>query len=642
MATFRLIDIITWTVQVFEIGQSPPYLAISHAWSDRVFPKQLPLAPSFGSAAIQQTLAKRALLHVRHCWVDLFCILQDSDQDMCEQIPLMGRIYGDAQAVLVILTSTLRLTQAQVDHGTAQLDDALAVWHAEAWTDDGPRRRWTRGAGRAALVHAMDVLARFTDAAWGTRVWTLQEYLLATELVWIGADLEPVSVRDELFAAIPHLCEELGISECARRRGDDDDDDSNPATARYERLFSHFAGMAARRTGATDRTRVMEMLGNRAAFLPVDEVYGAMAVSTVEIAVRPGEPREDAWRRWTETALEAGHLRWLMVPPAMLTPEEAAGLTCAEVVCAKRHVLSSASGLDTVTPYGPMAVSEGTVLMTARPVGACTLLRELGPVHRGSNGWVHRDLTLILYAKGNWFSAVDVAVAFGAGRYSNKQLLMIAQTLVNNYERALRCIDQHTERAFYPLFPSERSWSVWADFMQLQSQCVMDTLNFGFGYLIRVAASPVPFVTVLVTGGRRPQGELVALDCNARGSDGRHKLLVGEKPEVEAREEQPSGANVPWHKAGVTISVGQDYACGWNDLPLVEISIGGSNCHICQQTSVSWSKHPTHYRTRSLGGDDARTIRRRLRKRRRDDARRRNIRRIVRSTRKKTSNSARV
>ncbi|KAM3496913.1 hypothetical protein MY10362_009719 [Beauveria mimosiformis] len=299
MRTFRLVNTVTWAVESFEIGQAPPYLAISHAWSDFIFPKHGNFGQSFGSDAIRQTIQQRGLDQVGYCWIDLFCIIQESEDDMCEQMPLMSHIYGDATVVLIILTNKLNLTQEQVDHVSAELDEALAIWDAEAWTDEGAREYWVLGPGRTMLVQAMEVLSRFTSAAWGTRVWTLQKYLLAADVLWIGADLEPVSISDELFVAIPRLSEEWEIAECTSR--------GDPATNRFELLFSHFSGMAARRTGATDPTRVMEMLGNRRAFLPVDEVYGAMAVSTVEIGVRPRESRESAWRRWTQAALAAGH-----------------------------------------------------------------------------------------------------------------------------------------------------------------------------------------------------------------------------------------------------------------------------------------------------------------------------------------------
>ena len=613
MKTFRLINTVIWAIDTFEVGKSPPYLAISHAWSDNIFPKQLPLNPSFGGNAIKQTLLKRGFDSVKYCWVDLFCIKQDSEDDMNEQIPLMGQIYGNAEAVLIMLTNKLNLTQEQVDYGTAQLDEAIAIWNTEAWADGGVSQYWKLGEGRTKLVQAMKILSRFTNAAWGTRVWTLQEYLLATKVLWIGSDLEPISIDDVLFVAIPGLCEQFEITECTVQ-GESIDNN-------YELLFSHFSGMAAGRISATDRTRVMEMLGNRQAFLPVDEVYGTMAVSTVEISIRPKESRESAWKRWLEAALIAGHIRWLMIPPAMLSTEDAAELTCEGVLCSKRHELSSASGLDSVTPYGPVVVSESTVSLATRQIGPCTILRKLGAVHRCDKGWVHRDLTLIVYSQGAWSSAIDIAVAFGSGRYSNRQLILIAQVLKNNYGRGLRFIQRRMEYKFYPILQSESHQFVWTDFMQLLSLSVMDPMNFGVGYLIRVRCptTQISFLTVLVTNGLRPKGGLVAFDCNAQHVDRRHTLLIGERSAIDVQK-QVSDPTVIWHKAGVTISVGEDYAFGWDDIPLETINVGGSRCPVCKRTSAFDINVQPSLHIPRLRSDHARTIRQVLWKRRTNNA----------------------
>jgi Heterokaryon incompatibility protein (HET) len=600
MKTFRLVNLLSWTVETFETGKSPPYLAISHAWSDKAFPKQLPLISSFGGDAIIQTLLKRDFKTVNYCWVDLFCIKQNSDDDMNEQIPLMSQIYGNAKAVLIILSNELNLTQEQVDYGTSQLKEAIAIWNTETWTDDGVRGYWELGEGRTKLVQAMKVLSRFTNAAWGTRVWTLQEYLLATNVLWIGSDLQPISIDDKLFVAIPGLCEELQITECTVRGPSIKND--------FELIFSHFSGMAASRVSSNEPTRVMEMLGNRQAFLPVDEIYGIMAVSTVEISVRPNESRESAWKRWVEAALTAGHLRWLMIPPAMRSTK-AIELTCEEVLCSKRHELSSASGLDIVSPYGPVVVREGTVSLSARRIGPCTTVVKLGPVYRCNRGWVHRDLSLIVYTKGVWSSAIDIAVAFGSGRYNNRKLILIAQVLKANYGRALRFIQRRTEDKFYPILQSEQHRFVWADFMQLLSRSVMDAMNFGTGYLLRVRypTMQMSFLTVLVTNGLRPKGDLVAFDCNAERGDRRHTLLICEKP-ATVEQKHSSDPTLIYHKAGVTIAVGEDYVFGMNEVLPETINVGGSRCQVCKENSASDIKVEPSLRIPRTKRDHARMI----------------------------------
>ncbi|KAJ5640100.1 HET domain protein [Penicillium longicatenatum] len=417
MKKFRLIDTFDSTIHTFDIRKSPPYLAISHAWSEKIFPKQLPLDSSFGGDAIKRTLFKRGLSSVRYCWIDLFSIEQDSEDDVNEQIPLMGEIFSNAEAVLIILTNELNLTQEKIDYGTSQLDEALAIWEMEAWTDDGAREYWELGEGRTKLVQAMDILSCFTKTAWGTRIWTLQEYLLARNVLWIGSDLEPISINDELFIAIPRLCDEFEVAGCTARNLSINND--------YSLLFSHFSGMAASRAKAIERTRVMELLGNRKATVPVDEVYGIMAATGVEISVRPKESRETAWKRWLEAALMAGHLRWLMIPPSIL-------------------------------------------------------------------------------------SAVQV--------------------LNNNFSRALRFVQRHMEHRFYPFLGTEQIRFIWADFMQLSAQTVMDIMSFGVAYLIRVQCptTEMSFLTVLVTNGLHLKGDIVAFECNARGMDRRHILLIGQ------------------------------------------------------------------------------------------------------------------
>ena len=426
----------------------------------------------------------------------------------------------------------------------------------------------------------MKVLARLTKSVWGTRIWTLQEYILAAKILWIGSDLEPISIPDELFVALPGLCDPgvFDITECNGRGS------SESGRGEYELLFSHFAGMAASRVASIERTRVMELLGNRKATVPVDEVYGIMAAAGVEIEVQPQESRECAWNRWVYAALEAGHLRWLMLPPATLD-EKGVG-TCEMVPFSKRHLLSSASGLDAVVPFSPITVSESTISLSARPIGPCTILRKLGPIHATERGFVHRDLTLILFTNGNWLSAIDIAVAFGAGRYSKRQLLLIAQVLTNNFSRAENSVRRHNEHIFHPIIHSASASLVWGDFMELQSQSVTNSLNFGIGYLIRIRclATRCSFLTVLVTNGICPKDEMMAFDLNARGSDRRSTLFVGQRSVINERGGPDASV---WHKAGVTIAVGEDYMSGWDNIMIEKISIGGSRCQVCRQMSGS-------------------------------------------------------
>jgi hypothetical protein len=117
-------------------------------------------------------------------------------------------------------------------------------------------------------------------------------------------------------------------------------------------LHTHFSGMATSRLGDNDATRIAELLGNREATGPVDEVYGIMAASTVNIDPIKGDTREEAWERWCEAAILKGHIRWLMLPPASAAAKigSTSSPNCALPFFSLRYHLSSASYLDSFTP----------------------------------------------------------------------------------------------------------------------------------------------------------------------------------------------------------------------------------------------------------------------------------------------------
>jgi hypothetical protein len=316
----------------------------------------------------------------------------------------MGSIYHSATAVVIVLSCELGFTQNDVDAATRGLADALEVWRDESWAEPDHAQYFQRGLGRHKLIHAMKALSKFTCSSWATRIWTLQEYVLAIDVVWIGKDMNPVRVDDRLFQAIPVLCDQLAITEYMSR---------DPGTE-FAILHTHFSGMANFRLPDIERTRIMELIGNRKATVPVDEVYGIMAASTVEIDPVKGETREEAWERWCEAAVLKGHIRWLMLPPGSSTakPGSASRINCVLPCFSERHDLSSASFLDSVMPFGSPTAKDGTFTLTGRYIGSCKLIRRLGSTHRSKSGFYHRDITLILFSQGKWSIALQGARAF--------------------------------------------------------------------------------------------------------------------------------------------------------------------------------------------------------------------------------------
>jgi hypothetical protein len=64
---------------------------------------------------------------VKHCWTDNLCIFQDNENDRFEQIPLMGDIYRDADAVLIVHACALGLTQGEFDEAISVMEGAIEL-----------------------------------------------------------------------------------------------------------------------------------------------------------------------------------------------------------------------------------------------------------------------------------------------------------------------------------------------------------------------------------------------------------------------------------------------------------------------------------------------------------------------------------
>jgi hypothetical protein len=166
--------------------------------------------------------------------------------------------------------------------------------------------------------------------------------------------------------------------------------------------------MATSRLGDNDATRIAELLGNREATGPVDEVYGIMAASTVNIDPIKGETREEAWERWCEAAILKGHIRWLMLPTASAAAK--IGSTSSPN-CALPSLFGLLSRF--LHAFEAATVQNGSFTLAWRYIGSCTLIRWLGGTHRSKSGLYHRDISLIMFSKGKWSIALQGAPAIG-------------------------------------------------------------------------------------------------------------------------------------------------------------------------------------------------------------------------------------
>lgn len=331
----------------------------------------------------------------------------------------------------------------------------------------------------------------------------------------------------------------------------------------------------------------MELLGNRSATVPADEIYGAMAASGVIIDLSdPNHSREYIWRLWCEQAISNGHIRWALLPPYVSSHY---GWNCVLPEFYMRHQSSSGSALDSIKPVGPVSVNanNGTVTMTGLWAGSCKLIRRLGSVYEDSEqGLIHRDITLVILAGGNWLLALTLALAFGAGRYNHKQIIMIARILQSNFTSAIRVIERGTEKDFRPRILGSREATVWEDFMTLQMS-VMPGMNHGVAYLVEIRNSIKHTYAVAVFGDHKviqvQPARLEAVHFEANTTDDRWALMIVQRPDTNSR-------NTTLHKAAMTLPLslssdinsakeyGQHVLSG---ATYQKFSIGGSCCFVC-------------------------------------------------------------
>ena len=420
----------------------------------------------------------------------------------------------------------------------------------------------------------------------------MQEFILAKRMVWIGSDLVPLIVDERLFEAIPDVCNHLSMEECIG--------------GKYAKVFAHFSGMAGAHCGLIDKTRVIELLGNKKATVPEDEIFGLMAASGVIL----GEDdlkikgRERVWALWWEKALLSGHLRWALLPPATSTAVEDMSWTknCIMPAFATRHLASSTSLLDRVEGLGPCSIKRGTVTMTGRTEGICSITSRLGKIYIDATDTVHRDIMLILFARKDFEKAKTLAAAFGAGRYNRQQRVDIARVLEQNYFRAKYAVQESRERAFRPVFDNSNQLRTWSDFMLLQAT-LMPVMNDGIAFLAKLytVVSKSSTYIIIVTGGEKPSGHLAAIDFGAVNESDKTMLTVVQVPQatsvVNLAESCASQECPSLHRVGVSMYIQfttdakevRKYASHLrtSDSPLESFRLGGQACATCPSGKIN-------------------------------------------------------
>jgi hypothetical protein len=127
---------------------------LDHAWSDGMFATNTEYNRTLGGVMIQNSV--RSLFpDITYCWIDTICIDQNDEEDKKRQIPVMGGVYGNVQAVVIVTTYEFRMTQAYLDQLTKDLEEAIVISLEEEYTDS-LSHYWKDGEGRQKIIEGMD------------------------------------------------------------------------------------------------------------------------------------------------------------------------------------------------------------------------------------------------------------------------------------------------------------------------------------------------------------------------------------------------------------------------------------------------------------------------------------------------------
>ena len=186
----RLFDVKFRCVRQFQLSSDNTvrYVALSYVWGSqaqrlslcRANHKVLSQKGAINLDQVSRTISDAAtvveMLGERYLWVDALCILQDDQDDLAEQIPVMGQIY--MRSLLTIMAA------ASVDSNSGLPGVSTQVRSAQCISgplNGGALLRTCRPKYREDDVggiqrRQMDYLQ---DSKWDTRGWTFQEKVLS-------------------------------------------------------------------------------------------------------------------------------------------------------------------------------------------------------------------------------------------------------------------------------------------------------------------------------------------------------------------------------------------------------------------------------------------------------------------------------
>ncbi|KAI0106694.1 HET-domain-containing protein [Daldinia grandis] len=174
-----------------DIGESPPYEAISYAWGEphdkvSILCNSKPLVITASLYTVLHHF--RSPSEKRSLWADAICINQDDSNERGSQVSRMKDIYSKADRVLIWLGEE----RDESDRGMAVALDIAHACHQYAFCgsslvtisfDDELALQLFGKFRDKSEFPRLSAFARIIERLWFTRVWVVQELALATDAI---------------------------------------------------------------------------------------------------------------------------------------------------------------------------------------------------------------------------------------------------------------------------------------------------------------------------------------------------------------------------------------------------------------------------------------------------------------------------
>ncbi|KAG4428894.1 hypothetical protein IFR05_015623 [Cadophora sp. M221] len=252
--------------------QSPEYEALSYVWGDASIPETI----TFNDIPTKVTKnLYAALTYLRHpdkpryLWVDALCINQKDLRERNEQVAMMGEVYTSAKPVLVWL--------GEADEGS---DEAFALLPS-VLTDNNVQD----GISQKLFSFYMQLM----DRDWFTRLWTIQELVLASQDPLVGCG-HTWTTWSTLFSAWQKIAmiefSKMGMviySAKDEKQGEDEAEPMSitqgvrPKAIKIDLLNNLRSGMAQHHQNQTFRDLILNTNSSNATE-PRDRIYGLLGM----------------------------------------------------------------------------------------------------------------------------------------------------------------------------------------------------------------------------------------------------------------------------------------------------------------------------------------------------------------------------